>query len=246
MALPTQWTWVWVDSGSWWWTGRPGMLWFMGSQRVEHDWATELDWTESLFIELLWTCYPFWDKKLVRLGRKMKLKSWDHEDIKELVKERIVILSDLVREEWEKEIFSYFIFFSFMYLFSLQYCIGFAIHWHESAMGVHVFPILNPPPTSVPIPSLWFIPCTIREHPVSCIEPWLAIRFTYDNLHVSMPFSHIILPSPSPTESKRVFYTSVSLLLSRIQGYCYHLYKFHIYVLVYCIGVFLSGLLHSV
>ena len=210
----------------------------MGSQRVEHDWATELDWTESLFIELLWTCYPFWDKKLVRLGRKMKLKSWDHEDIKELVKERIVILSDLVREEWEKEIFSYFIFFSFMYLFSLQYCIGFAIHWHESAMGVHVFPILNPPPTSVPIPSLWFIPCTIREHPVSCIEPWLAIRFTYDNLHVSMPFSHIILPSPSPTESKRVFYTSVSLVLSRIQGYCYHLSKFHIYVLLYCIGVF--------
>ena len=194
MALPTRWTWVWVDSGSWWWTGRPGMLWFMGSQRVEHDWATELNWTESLFIELLWTCYPFWDKKLVRLGRKMKLKSWDHEDIKELVKERIVILSDLVREEWEKEIFSYFIFFSFIYLFSLQYCIGFAIHWHESAMGVHVFPILNPPPTSVPIPSLWFIPCTIREHPVSCIEPWLAIRFTYDNLHVSMPFSHIITP----------------------------------------------------
>ena len=46
MALPTQWTWVWVDSGSWWWTGRPGMLWFMGSQRVGHDWATELNWTE--------------------------------------------------------------------------------------------------------------------------------------------------------------------------------------------------------
>ena len=36
------WTWVWVDSGSWWWTGRPGVLWFMGSQRVGHDWATEL------------------------------------------------------------------------------------------------------------------------------------------------------------------------------------------------------------
>ena len=46
MASPTQWTWVWVDSGSWWWTGRPGMLQFMGSQRVRHDWATELNWTE--------------------------------------------------------------------------------------------------------------------------------------------------------------------------------------------------------
>ena len=44
MALPTQWTWVWVNSGSWWWTGRPGMLQFMGSQRVGHDWATELNW----------------------------------------------------------------------------------------------------------------------------------------------------------------------------------------------------------
>ena len=45
MASPSQWTWVWVDSGSWWWTGRPGMLRFMGSQRVRHDWMTELNWT---------------------------------------------------------------------------------------------------------------------------------------------------------------------------------------------------------
>ena len=46
MASPTRWTWIWVNSGGWWWTGRPGMLWFMGSQRVGHDWATELNWTE--------------------------------------------------------------------------------------------------------------------------------------------------------------------------------------------------------
>ena len=46
MALPTQWTWVWVNSGSWWWIGRPDVLWFMGLQRVGHDWATELNWTE--------------------------------------------------------------------------------------------------------------------------------------------------------------------------------------------------------
>ena len=44
MASQTQWTWVWVDSSSWWWTGRPGVLWFMGSQRVVHNWATELNW----------------------------------------------------------------------------------------------------------------------------------------------------------------------------------------------------------
>ena len=46
MATQTQWTWVWVDSRSWWWTGRPGVLRFMGSQRVRQDWATELNWTE--------------------------------------------------------------------------------------------------------------------------------------------------------------------------------------------------------
>ena len=45
-ASVTRWTWVWVNSGSWWWTGRPGMLRFMGSQRAGHDWATELNWTE--------------------------------------------------------------------------------------------------------------------------------------------------------------------------------------------------------
>ena len=45
MASLTQWTWVWVDSGSWWWTGRPGVLQFMGLQRVRHDWVTKLNWT---------------------------------------------------------------------------------------------------------------------------------------------------------------------------------------------------------
>ena len=46
MASLTQWTWVWVNSGSWWWTGRPGVLQSMGSQRVGHDWVTEMHWTE--------------------------------------------------------------------------------------------------------------------------------------------------------------------------------------------------------
>ena len=88
--------------------------------------------------------------------------------------------------------------------------------------------------------------CTSPKHPVSCIEPGLATHFIHDIIHVSMPFSQISPPSPSPTESMRLIDTSVSLLLSRTQGYCYHLSKFHIYALVYCIGVFLSGLLHSV
>ena len=63
MTSPTQWTWIWVDSGSWWWTGRPGVLQSMGSQRDGHDWATELNWTTKCvyftactYNFLLWTC----------------------------------------------------------------------------------------------------------------------------------------------------------------------------------------------
>ena len=117
---------------------------------------------------------------------------------------------------------------------------------------------MNPPQVYMSSPSRTLLPPlspyhpsgssqrTSPKHPVSCIEPGLATRSIYDIISISMPFSQIIPPSPSPTESKRLFYTSVSLLLSRIQGYCYHHSKFHIYALVYCIGVFLSGLLHSV
>ena len=47
MASLTLWTWAWVNSGSWWWTGRPGVQWSMGSQRVGHAWVTELNWTEG-------------------------------------------------------------------------------------------------------------------------------------------------------------------------------------------------------
>ena len=127
-----------------------------------------------------------------------------------------------------------------LHYFTLQYCIGFPIYQHESASGVHVFPILNPGPTSLPIPSLWVIP--VHQPQASCI---LHQTWTGDLFHVSYYtcFNAILPnhPSPSLTESKRLFYTSVSLLLSRIQGYHYHLSKCHTYALVYCIGVFLSG-----
>ena len=51
MASPTQWTCIWVNSGSWWWAGRPGVLRFMGLQRVRHDWATELNWMSAMMLE---------------------------------------------------------------------------------------------------------------------------------------------------------------------------------------------------
>ena len=95
----------------------------------------------------------------------------------------------------------------------------------------------EPPPTSFPIPSLWVIP--VHQPQASCIlhQTWTGDSFP---IWYYTCFNAIlkIIPPPSPTESKRLFYTSsVSLLLSRIQGYRYHLSKFHIYVLVYCTGV---------
>ena len=61
MASPTQWTWVWVNSGSWWWTGRPGVLRFMGSQRVRHNWTTKLtDWlTIWMAFCFVWMVLPW-------------------------------------------------------------------------------------------------------------------------------------------------------------------------------------------
>ena len=204
---------------------------------------------------------------------------------------------------------------------------------HMNQPWVHMCPPswtpLPPPSPSHPSGSSQ---CSGPEHPVSCIEPGLAIYFTYGNIHVSVLFSHptpvllpgkshgrrslvgyspwgrtesdmteqlhfhalekemathssvlawripgtgepgglpslgshrvghgwsdlaaavavlfsqIIPPLPSLTESKSLFFTSV-LLLSCIQGHCYLLSKFHIFVLIYCIGVFISDLLHSV
>ena len=81
MASPTHWTWVWVNSGSRQWTGRPGMLQSMGLQRVGHNWVTELNWTEYYELNwLLWTvieqlCYAFLLTKLKIIPEIM-----DHQD----------------------------------------------------------------------------------------------------------------------------------------------------------------------
>ena len=136
--------------------------------------------------------------------------------------------------------FYFILFFCFLIIFSV---VVFAIDWYESAVDLHVFPIPIPTSASLSIPSLWVFPVHQPWALVSCIQPGLVICFTLGSILVPVLFSLNIPPSPSPTESKSLFCISVSLFLF---CYHYHLSKFHIYVLVYCIGLYLSGLLHSV
>ena len=130
-----------------------------------------------------------------------------------------------------------FIYFNWR-LINLQYCIAFAIHQHESVTSVRVFPILNPlphlPPHTIPLghPSA---PAPSILYPASNLDwQFVSYMILYMFQCHSPKSSH---PRPLP-ESKRLFYTSVSLLLSCIQDYRYYLPKFHIYALVYCIGIF--------
>ena len=103
----------------------------------------------------------------------------------------------------------------FFFYFTLQYCIGFAIHQHESATGVHEFPILNPSPTSLPIPSLWVIP--VHQHQASCIlhgtwtvDSFLIWYYTCFNVilqkHPTLSLSHRV--------KKTVLYICVSFAVS--------------------------------
>ena len=84
MASLTWWTWVWVNAGSWWWTGRPGVLWFMGLQRVGHDWATELNWTElRLQMEASHMATTWWIDKVCLSTQwllSIKPNGWIHMD----------------------------------------------------------------------------------------------------------------------------------------------------------------------
>ena len=76
-------------------------------------------------------------------------------------------------------VFVFVVCLLFYFILNLQYCIGFAIHQHESTTGAHVFPILKPPPTSLLVTSLWVIP--VHQPQASCILHW---TWTGDSFHI--------------------------------------------------------------
>ena len=113
-----------------------------------------------------------------------------------------------------KKLFFYFYVWLFYFL-TLQYCIGFAIYQHESATGIYVFPILNPPPSSLPVPSLWVVP--VHQPQASSI---VHGTWTGDSFHIwYYTCFNAILPN-HPTLSlshrvqKTVLYISVSFAVS--------------------------------
>ena len=105
MTSPTQWIWVWANSGSWWWTGRPGVLQSLGSQRVRHDWATELNWTElknmsSCLGFRIWEIYintPSLMKTLVFLFAKHVFPVTWHDNVRSQIS---LSLHPLISQHW--------------------------------------------------------------------------------------------------------------------------------------------------
>ena len=116
----------------------------------------------------------------------------------------------------------------------------FAIHWHESAMDLHVFPIQTPAPASLPIPSLWVILVYQPWALVSCIRPGLVICFTIDNIHVSVLFSQIILASVYFTILRNAWYI---INISSNKAFCIYLFVYmciflHSFLLLHrCLGI---------
>ena len=105
-------------------------------------------------------------------------------------------------------------FFNLILFLNLKHCISFAKHQNESAIGIHVLPILNPPPSSLPYHPSGSSQCTSPKHPVSCIEPGLTTRFIHDITRFNPILPNLPTLSLFNRVHKTVLYISVSFAVS--------------------------------
>ena len=187
-----------------------------GMQAASTSWASE--GTEPPLVPLE-GMQPQWHQEFSSLRPIMDF--WPLEPGVCVCMLRHSVWGDLLQQPWElihypqcclPKGIPFSLFFKFYFIFQL-YNIVLVLPYIE----------MNPPQVYMCSPSWTLLPpaspyhpsgssqCTSPKHPVSCIEPGLETHFIYDIIHISMPFSQIFPPSPSPTESKRLFYTSVSL-----------------------------------
>ena len=142
---------------------------------------------------------------------------------------------------WTFYFIFFFFFFKFIYfswrLITLQYCGGFChtLIWISHGCTCVSHPSSHLPPHPIPLGHPSAPALSTLFHALNLDWRSVSYMILYMFQCCSLRSSH---PHPLP-ESKRLLYTSVSPSLSRIQGYCYHLSKFDIYVLLYCLGVFL-------
>ena len=113
--------------------------------------------------------------------------------------------------DWSVQTVYSFLIQSFFFFLTLQYCIGFAINQHASTTGIHVFPILNPPPSSLPVPSLWVIP--VHQPQASSI---VHLTWTGNSFHIwyYTCFNAILPNHPTLSLSHRVQKTVLFICVS--------------------------------
>ena len=177
--------WVWVNSGRWCWTGRPAVLQFMQSQS-----QTRLSiWTELIVLHNM-----EYHLAIINNNIGSNLNEFQGHYAEWKISQKVTChITQFMQHSFFKKCI-YFIW----RLVTLQYCSDFCqtLTWIS-----HV--CTSVPHTSPPL--FQYIPQVVPKRPVSCIKLGLAIYFTYGNIRVSMLFSQIIPPSPSPTESKSLF-----------------------------------------